>query len=151
MRPLENARRFTDALNLAPAQSPIVPLMLGEAATSLEAQRTLEREGFLVTAIRPPTVPAHTARLRFAFTAEHPDEEIMRLANVVRSAFCNDGLFDYSDRHRCRQDLRHRGLIRALREAGRKVSALKPVVSGFDIATSANSDSGRLLKPWKNR
>ena len=42
-------------------------------------------EGFLVIAIRPPTVPAGTARLRFAFTARHPDAEIARLADVVRS------------------------------------------------------------------
>jgi 8-amino-7-oxononanoate synthase len=38
-----------------------------------------------VTPIRPPTVPAGTARLRFAFTALHPDEEIARLADAVRA------------------------------------------------------------------
>jgi 8-amino-7-oxononanoate synthase len=44
----------------------------------------LEDEGFLVIAIRPPTVPAGTARLRFAFTAQHPDDEIERAAALVR-------------------------------------------------------------------
>jgi dethiobiotin synthetase len=38
------------------------------------------------------------------------------------------------------------GLIRALRDGGRKVSALKPVVSGFDVATAAASDPGLLLQ-----
>jgi len=37
-----------------------------------------------VVAIRPPTVPERTARLRFAFTAQHPDAEIKRLADIVR-------------------------------------------------------------------
>jgi 8-amino-7-oxononanoate synthase len=45
----------------------------------------LANEGFLVIAIRPPTVPPGTARLRFAFTAQHPDDEIERLAGIVRS------------------------------------------------------------------
>ena len=81
---VEKARLFTRALNMALAQSPIVPLVLSEETVALEAQQILEKAGFLVTAIRPPTVPAGTARLRFAFTAGHPDEEIARLAQVVR-------------------------------------------------------------------
>ncbi len=83
-RPLAKAKQFTRALDLPVAQSPIVPLILGDAAAALAASRILESEGFLVAAIRPPTVPAGTARLRFAFTAGHPDEEIARLARVVR-------------------------------------------------------------------
>jgi 8-amino-7-oxononanoate synthase len=83
---VEKARSFTRALNLPLAQSPIVPLLLGEETTALEAQQVLEKSGFLVTAIRPPTVPAGTARLRFAFTAGHPDWEIARLAQVVRES-----------------------------------------------------------------
>jgi 8-amino-7-oxononanoate synthase len=69
---------------LPEAQSPIVPLIVGDAQAALQASRLLEAEGFLVIAIRPPTVPAGTARLRFAFTAQHPDEEIKRLADIVR-------------------------------------------------------------------
>jgi 8-amino-7-oxononanoate synthase len=44
----------------------------------------LEAEGFLVTAIRPPTVPRGTARLRFTFTAEHDPADVRRLAAVAR-------------------------------------------------------------------
>ena len=83
-RPLAKAQAFTRALNLPLAQSPIVPVLLGDAVAALKAQGVLEREGFLVTAIRPPTVPAGTARLRFAFTAGHPDNEVARLAHLVR-------------------------------------------------------------------
>jgi 8-amino-7-oxononanoate synthase len=83
--PLAKAKSFTRRLGLPEAQSPIVPLIIGEAEAALAAARLLEAEGFLVIAIRPPTVPAGTARLRFAFTAQHPDAEIERLAEVVRS------------------------------------------------------------------
>ena len=83
-RPLAKARAFTRAMGLAPATSPIVPILLGDAARALAAQRTLEEEGFLGTAIRPPTVPAGTARLRLAFTADHPEPEVARLAAVLQ-------------------------------------------------------------------
>jgi 8-amino-7-oxononanoate synthase len=84
-RPLANAQAFTRVLNLPLATSPIVPIVIGEEAAALEAQHILEREGFLVTAIRPPTVPAGTARLRLAFTAGHPREDIDRLAAIIRT------------------------------------------------------------------
>jgi 8-amino-7-oxononanoate synthase len=83
--PLRKARLFTRALNLPEAQSAIVPVIIGATDAALAASALLEQEGFLVIAIRPPTVPAGTARLRFAFTAAHPDAEIERLAGIVRS------------------------------------------------------------------
>ncbi|MDZ5647472.1 aminotransferase class I/II-fold pyridoxal phosphate-dependent enzyme [Nitrospirillum sp. BR 11828] len=82
--PLAKARRFTALLNLPAAESPIVPIVLGGAEVTLRAQRLLEEEGLLVTAIRPPTVPAGTARLRVTFTARTPDAEIERLAGLIR-------------------------------------------------------------------
>jgi 8-amino-7-oxononanoate synthase len=82
--PLRKARLFTRALNLPEAQSAIVPVIVGEADVALAASAMLEDEGFLVVPIRPPTVPAGTARLRFAFTAQHPEAEIERLATIVR-------------------------------------------------------------------
>jgi 8-amino-7-oxononanoate synthase len=81
--PVKKARAFARALNLPQAQSPIVPLLIGGQEDALEASRLLEEEGFLAAAIRPPTVPAGTARLRFTFTAKHPDHEVARLAEVV--------------------------------------------------------------------
>ena len=82
--PLRKARLFARALNLPAAQSAIVPVIVGDADAALNASELLADEGFLVVAIRPPTVPAGTARLRFAFTALHPDADIERLAEVVR-------------------------------------------------------------------
>jgi len=82
--PVRKARLFTTLVGLPEAASPIVPLILGEAPTALAASRLLAEAGFLVSAIRPPTVPAGTARLRFTFTARHTDEAITRLAELVR-------------------------------------------------------------------
>jgi 8-amino-7-oxononanoate synthase len=82
--PLRKARLFTRALNLPEAQSAIVPVIVGHAADALAASDVLRDNGFLVVAIRPPTVPAGTARLRFAFTAQHDEDDIARLADIVR-------------------------------------------------------------------
>ncbi len=82
--PLAKARRFTRGLNLPDAQSPIVPLILGPADVALRASEFLVAQGFLVTAIRPPTVPDGTARLRFTFCADHHDTDIDRLVATVR-------------------------------------------------------------------
>ncbi len=84
-RPVAKARAFTRALGLPEAQSPVVPIIVGGAEAALGASRLLEEHGFLVTAIRPPTVPEGTARLRLAFSALHPDDEIERLADVIRT------------------------------------------------------------------
>jgi 8-amino-7-oxononanoate synthase len=83
--PLRKARNFARATNLPEPQSAIVPVIVGETDAVLAASQLLEEEGFLVVAIRPPTVPQGTARLRFAFTAQHPDADIERLAEFVRS------------------------------------------------------------------
>ncbi|HKS87505.1 MAG TPA: 8-amino-7-oxononanoate synthase [Pseudolabrys sp.] len=83
-RPVERAKAFTARAGLPPAQSPIVPIIVGEEGKALAASGYLENEGFLVVAIRPPTVPPGTARLRLTFTAQHPQEEIDRLADIVR-------------------------------------------------------------------
>ncbi|HEX2654379.1 MAG TPA: 8-amino-7-oxononanoate synthase [Xanthobacteraceae bacterium] len=83
-RPLNKAKAFTRLLGLPEAESPIVPVVIGEEAKALQASRLLEENGFLVVAIRPPTVPVGTARLRITFTAAHPDSEIQRLAETIR-------------------------------------------------------------------
>jgi 8-amino-7-oxononanoate synthase len=82
---LAKAKAFARAAWLPEPESPIVPVMLGQAETALAASALLEDNGFLVTAIRPPTVPPGTSRLRLTFTAQHPDDEIERLAEIVRT------------------------------------------------------------------
>jgi 8-amino-7-oxononanoate synthase len=83
--PLEKARAFTRAVNLPLAESPVVPVTIGDAGDAIQASKLLEDEGYLVVAIRPPTVPDGTARLRITFNAAQPDDEIARLAHIVRT------------------------------------------------------------------
>jgi 8-amino-7-oxononanoate synthase len=82
--PVQKAKAFTKAAGLPDAQSPIVPVIVCDEQATLAASRLLADEGFLATPIRPPTVPAGTARLRLTFTAQHPDDQIVRLADIVR-------------------------------------------------------------------
>ena len=82
--PLRQARRFCARLGLDAPESPIVPIVLGEENRTLAASGKLESQGFLITAIRPPTVPAGTSRLRFTFSAAHEDGDVDRVADAVR-------------------------------------------------------------------
>ena len=82
--PVQKAKAFTKRAGLPDAQSPIVPIVIGDEEATLSASRHLEEEGYLVVAIRPPTVPSGTSRLRMTFTAQHPDDAIERLADIVR-------------------------------------------------------------------
>ena len=84
-KPVRKAKSFTRLTNLPEAQTPIVPVMIGEEQAALAASQLLAGEGFYAAAIRPPSVPAGTSRLRLTFSAGHPDAEIERLAALVRS------------------------------------------------------------------
>ncbi|MGC1681416.1 MAG: 8-amino-7-oxononanoate synthase [Pseudolabrys sp.] len=82
--PVRKAKAFTQRAGLPDAQSPIVPIVIGDEEIALRKSRLLEDEGFLAVAIRPPTVKPGTARLRLTFTAQHPDDQVERLADFVR-------------------------------------------------------------------
>ncbi|MGB8618761.1 MAG: 8-amino-7-oxononanoate synthase [Pseudolabrys sp.] len=82
--PVRKAKAFTQRAGLPDAQSPIVPIVIGDEEIALGKSRLLEDEGFLTVAIRPPTVKPGTARLRLTFTAQHPDDQVERLADIVR-------------------------------------------------------------------
>jgi 8-amino-7-oxononanoate synthase len=83
--PLRKARAFTAMAELPAATSAIVPVIVGDTGKAMTSAAMLVDEGFLVAPIRPPTVPAGTARLRLTFTAQHPDNQIARLADFVRT------------------------------------------------------------------
>jgi 8-amino-7-oxononanoate synthase len=66
-----------------PSTGPIVPVPLGDPARAVALADRLRACGFLVPAIRPPTVPAGTSRLRISLTAAHTEEDIAALVRVL--------------------------------------------------------------------
>ena len=81
-------RRFRDGvrtlgLPLAASETPIQPLIAGDAGLALTWSRFLAERGVLVTAIRPPTVPAGSARLRVTFSAAHQEQDVDLLLGLL--------------------------------------------------------------------
>jgi len=68
---------------LMPSETPIQPLMAGSSARALQWSRSLEADGILVTAIRPPTVPVGGARLRVTFSASHTEGQLDQLLDAL--------------------------------------------------------------------
>jgi len=90
-RPLARARQFTSAVGITEADSAVVPLIFGESRNAADASAQLAERGFFVPAIRPPTVPQGTARLRFAFSAAHSSDDVAALAAAVKELVKNTG------------------------------------------------------------
>lgn len=81
---MSHAAFFCELLNLPAPQSAIIPVIIGGDAEALAASQELEDAGFLVSAIRPPTVPRGTSRLRITMSAVHSRSDIEKLAILVR-------------------------------------------------------------------
>lgn len=82
--------RFRESLRSAGFQvdigdSPIVPLRIGQPETALRFGSALEEEGILAVAIRPPTVPDGTSRIRISLSSAHTQEELDHAAEVIRN------------------------------------------------------------------
>lgn len=72
--------------------SQIVPVLVGQNERAMAMQRRLIEGGILAVAIRPPTVPAGTARLRFSVTLAHTDADVERAARTCLQAAAEEGL-----------------------------------------------------------
>lgn len=70
-------------LELMESISPIQPLLVGDAARAVAMSEALLAQGILVPAMRPPTVPAGTSRLRFTLTAAHSEQDVNRLLDAL--------------------------------------------------------------------
>jgi 8-amino-7-oxononanoate synthase len=73
-------------LEVADGASPIVPVILGENERAMRVAQRLRAAGFGVRAIRPPTVPQGTARLRLSVTARHAESVLRELAAEIAAA-----------------------------------------------------------------
>lgn len=79
-------------LDIGASQSQVVPLLVGPADRALALAQDLEEHGVAALAIRPPTVPAGTARLRFSLMATHTRAELETALAVVAAAVARGGL-----------------------------------------------------------
>lgn len=79
----ELAARVRAKLGIAPGDSPIVPIIVGEESAALELAGQLKSAGLLVSAVRPPTVPKGSSRLRVTLSCDHTDDEIERLLQAL--------------------------------------------------------------------
>lgn len=83
MAELLRTRLQKSGLNTGKSTTQIVPLILEDEKFCVDLARKLETEGFCTVAIRPPTVPAGTSRLRLALSALHQDSDIQALADSI--------------------------------------------------------------------
>jgi 8-amino-7-oxononanoate synthase len=77
------ARAATLGLELMPSRTPIQPLVVGDNLRALQIGDALFEQGFHVSAIRPPTVPEGSARLRITLSVAHSEEQVGRLLEAL--------------------------------------------------------------------
>ncbi len=70
--------------NLLPSDTPIQPVIIGGNSEVMQIRNALQERGILIPAIRPPTVPKNSARLRISLSAAHSTKDIERLAAALR-------------------------------------------------------------------
>jgi 8-amino-7-oxononanoate synthase len=81
-----NARLLREKLGIAPSCTPIIPVILGSESAALHASSLVQAQGFLVPAIRPPTVPRGTSRIRITVSCSHTIQQIEKLATAIRTS-----------------------------------------------------------------
>jgi len=74
-------------LQLMDSPTPIQPILIGDSAQALKLSRMLRERGLLVTAIRPPTVPVGSARLRVTLSAAHSEAQVQLLLNALAECY----------------------------------------------------------------
>jgi 8-amino-7-oxononanoate synthase len=79
-------------LDTGPSESQIIPVMVGDNDRALRLQRRLVEQGILAVAIRPPTVPKGTARLRLSVSLDHSPEVLSRVAGLIAEAAQYEGV-----------------------------------------------------------
>jgi 8-amino-7-oxononanoate synthase len=89
-RAMRHGARFREAMRQAGADvrghGPIVPWVLGTEELALRTAEELQRRQVYVIAIRPPTVPENTSRIRFAFNARHTESDVDQATDAARAA-----------------------------------------------------------------
>jgi 7-keto-8-aminopelargonate synthetase-like enzyme len=94
---LARARRFHDLLanagfSLPPFESQILPIRIGDNQRCVDFSRALRLRGIIATAVRPPTVPQGTARLRLSVTLAHTDADLEWAARILADTAREEGI-----------------------------------------------------------
>ncbi len=71
---------------LLPSETAVQPLIIGSNHAAVSLSEHLQKQGILVPAIRPPTVPVNTARLRISLSAAHTEQDVIKLAEALNNA-----------------------------------------------------------------
>ena len=83
--PLQHAGLGSFGASVPAGDSPIIPVILGTETAALGAAEALREQGLWVLAVRPPTVPRGSSRLRVTLSSEHTDDEVRELVRAVRA------------------------------------------------------------------
>src|SRR5437588_6153764 len=99
---LSSSRSFTaslraDGWHVSERESQIIPVIIGSNEDAMDAARFLQERGFAVRAIRPPTVPEGSARLRLSLTARIPAKELQRLRECLKDWRKLKDRFDFAN------------------------------------------------------
>jgi len=70
--------------------TPIQPLIIGNNDDAVSVSKKLLQRGVLVAAIRPPTVPANSSRLRITLTAAHTEAQVYKLLDMLKDCFVKE-------------------------------------------------------------
>lgn len=73
-------------LDRIPSESPIMPILIGDAEKAVDVSKFLYQRGILIPAIRPPTVPANSSRLRMTVMSTHTKEDLAKLVDALSDA-----------------------------------------------------------------
>jgi dethiobiotin synthetase len=129
---------------LVPSPTAIQPLIVGDNARAMRVMAQLDARGLRVGAIRPPTVPAGTARLRIALSASHSEADVARLVDAVGEALaqalaCRTGgrmtrrhWFVTGTDTGVGKTLVSSAMLHALAGSGLRAVGMKPVAAGLE-------------------
>ncbi|MBQ0742075.1 MAG: aminotransferase class I/II-fold pyridoxal phosphate-dependent enzyme, partial [Pseudomonas sp.] len=86
-------------LELMNSPTPIQPILVGSSERAMALSAALREQGILVTAIRPPTVPRGTARLRVTLSAAHSEDDVNQLLDALKRAVAQLPVTQSSEAH----------------------------------------------------
>lgn len=140
------ARRVAAAFGLAEPAAAIVPLVLGDSAQALRVATYCRERGFDIRAVRPPTVPEGTSRLRVSLHASNSEAEVDRLIATLREALADAPLKSARSESGSVPHSLPRS-SRAIVVAGTDTGVGKTVVSALLVCALRAKGGARYFKP----